>query len=201
MQKERRQFSIEIGKCDGFVKLSSQAQALYFQLCLSADDEGFTSQIEICMFMAHAQESNLEELTKRRFVYVFNNEDSRVAVIKHWWTNNYIREDKIVQSTFAERAKVFIKDTGVYTLDSNNGTALPQRKNKQGTAKGRSGGSQGSDPRCPSRDGPVHRPLHTGDNPIQSNPIQSNTKQSNPIKPIENNSSNESLIEDDDIPI
>jgi len=195
MQKTRRQFSIEIIRCDGFIAMSSGAQALYFQLMGSCDDEGFTSQVEICKFLAHASDNDLQELIKRRFVYVIENDGVKVAVIKHWRLNNYFREGQAKPSTFAERAQVYVKPNGNYTLDSSEGqplvqkrqwslskTQTPSQKPHAGTpARSESlaqcAGAPRSNPiqgtnvpntsNTPSKDSVLH-------NPIQSNPTQTN---------------------------
>ena len=124
MQKTRRMLSSEIIKCDGFISMSAAAQALYVHLVLSCDDEGFTSSIELCKFMAHATDEDEEMLVKRRFILQIPNENGKVTIIKHWLMSNYAKSG-IVQSQFTERSKVFVKPNGNYTLDPEEGKPLP----------------------------------------------------------------------------
>ena len=127
MQKKRGQFSIEIVRCDGFVSMPATAQALYFQILASCDDEGFTSQLEMCKFMAKASDKDVEILVKRRFIFQLGDDgdgNKTITVVKHWRMNNYFREGKADPSSFAERANVFVKPNGNYTLDPSEGTPL-----------------------------------------------------------------------------
>ena len=129
MQKERRQLSIEIIRCDGFVSMPATAQALYLHLVMSCDDEGFTSQLRMCMFLAHANDKDVEILIKRRFILQITNDgEPTVTVIKHWRKNNWINGKRIIKSEFTERSLIYVKSNGNYTLDSKEGMPLTDSK-------------------------------------------------------------------------
>ena len=207
MQKARRQFSVEIIKCDGFISLPATAQALYLQLMMSCDDEGFTSSIELCKYMAHATDADEQALIKKRFIYQFESDDVKVTVIKHWWMNNWIRKDKIVKSAFSERSKVYIKANGNYTLDPTEGQTLDNLKavirqtgDSQEAVEGLSDGSQWSETSGKKKS-------KTKKEETQSNQIQSNVIQSNPTNPIQRNltelnpSQSTTTDEDEELPI
>lgn len=146
MQKERRQFSIDIIRCDGFVSMPAPAQALYLQLVMSADDEGFTSQMEMCKFLAHANDEDEKMLIDREFIYQFQGANRKVTVIKHWRKNNWIRNEKVVKSEFSERSLVYVKPNGNYTLEQSEGAPLDNK----GAAKGLSTDCLATAERLPS---------------------------------------------------
>ena len=77
---ERRMFTKKITDDDLFASLSSSAQALYLHLSMSADDDGFSNQVSIAMFRAHASVQDLEALLEKRFLLQF---DNGVIVIRH----------------------------------------------------------------------------------------------------------------------
>lgn len=175
MQKTRRQFSVEITKCDGFIAMSAGAQALYLQLLGACDDEGFTSSIALCKYMAHATDEDEAELVRRRFIFVFESDGVKVAVIKHWRMNNWIRNERVTESSFVERSKVYVKPNGNYTLSADEGVPLDNSEavNCQPDV-------------CQVSDNPLtsnKRESKTKRKPTQSIPIQTNpyTNQSNPI--------------------
>ena len=139
--KERRSFSIEIVKCDGFVDMSAEAQALYLQLVMSCDDEGFTASTNVCKAFAHAGDKAEKELVDKEFILQIKANNRKVTVIKHWKTNNYFRDGKAKPSAFAERAQVYVKPNGNYTLDPSEGQPLvseeqrPSSKRQQALSK------------------------------------------------------------------
>ena len=134
MQKKRFQLSLEIIHCDGFVEMTPPAQALYMQIVSVCDDEGFTSQLNMCKLFAHASDVDVQELVDKEFIFLLGDK-RKVAVVKHWWMNTYMRDCKIVQSTFAERSLVYIKANGNYTLNPKEGKPLPNLDCDQKTSQ------------------------------------------------------------------
>ena len=49
---ERRMFTRKIIDSDAFTELPPSTQALYFHLCMNADDDGFNNKIRQAMFNA-----------------------------------------------------------------------------------------------------------------------------------------------------
>ena len=96
---ERRMFTKKITDDDEFSALSSSAQALYLHLSMSADDDGFSNQVSVSMFRAHASVQDLEALLDKRFIYQFEN---GVIVIKHWRMANALRKDRYSPTIFQE---------------------------------------------------------------------------------------------------
>ena len=114
---DRRMLTKKVTDDDNFLSLSASAQALYLHLSMSADDDGFSNQVSISMFKAHASVADLEALLARRYVYQFEN---GVIVIKHWRMANALRKDRYTPTAFQEElAQLKIKDNGSYTMVAN----------------------------------------------------------------------------------
>lgn len=125
---ERRMFTKKVTDDDNFMSLSSSAQALYLHLSMSADDDGFSNQVAISMFKAHASTQDLQALLEKRYIYQFEN---GVIVIKHWRMANALRKDRYTPTAFKEElAKLELKDNGSYTWLPNGcqsvANCLPQ---------------------------------------------------------------------------
>lgn len=110
---ERRMFSKKVTDSDQFIELSASAQALYFHLNQSADDDGFNNQIQNALFKAHASLDDLKVLMVKKFIIRF---ESGVIVIRHWRMHNTLRKDRYSPTNFREEfAKLGIADDGSYT--------------------------------------------------------------------------------------
>jgi hypothetical protein len=111
---ERRMFTKKIIDSDAFTELPPSTQALYFHLCMNADDDGFNNKIRQAMFNAHADRNDFNLLVSNRFIIPFN--DRGVIVIKHWKLHNYIQNDRYHKTEYVEeKAKLILKTNGVYT--------------------------------------------------------------------------------------
>ena len=189
MQKKRFQLSLEIIHCDGFVEMTPSAQALYMQIVSVCDDEGFTSQLNMCKLFAHASDANVNELVEKEFIFLLGDK-RKVAVVKHWWMDTYMRDAKIVQSTFAERSLVYIKANGNYTLNPEEGKPLPNLDCDQKTSQIPSRYRPSTDlerTTVSSRKAPARNPAHgPARSPIPSHPI-----------PSHNNTEEDKMIDDD----
>ena len=115
---ERRMFAKQITDSDMFTELPPTTQALYFHLCMSADDDGFTNKIRQAMFNAHADRNDFNLLITNRFIIPFD--DSGIIVIKHWHIHNLIRKDRYHETKYIEeKAALLIKENGAYTESDN----------------------------------------------------------------------------------
>lgn len=111
---ERRMLTRKVTDNDNFVELPATAQALYLHLTMSADDDGFCSQVAVAMFRAHAKKKDLELLVAKRYLLRF---DNGVMVIKHWRMANAIRKDRYEPTVYQEEAeRLTIKDNLSYTM-------------------------------------------------------------------------------------
>ena len=117
---ERRMFTKKITDGDIFTSMPPTTQCLYFHLCMGADDDGFSNNIRIAMFNAHATTDDFNTLVNKRFIIPF---ESGVIVIKHWKMHNLVRCDRYHETKFLEeKAQLVLKDNGVYSLDT---TGIP----------------------------------------------------------------------------
>lgn len=116
-------FTKKITDDENFTSLSSSAQALYFHLNQCADDDGFTNQISVSMFKAHASEDDLKVLLAKRYVIRF---ESGVLAIKHWRMHNTLRKDRYTPTSYQEELNLLgIKKNGSYTLNLDSAEWLP----------------------------------------------------------------------------
>jgi len=114
-------FSPDIVESDAFLDMPISSQALYFHLGMFADDDGFVSPRKI-MRMLGVSEDDMKILVTKRFVMPFQ---SGVVVIKHWRVNNLVRKDWYRETTYLdEKAQLYVKEKGAYTLDPAQGTPL-----------------------------------------------------------------------------
>ena len=106
-------FTNKITGADDFTSLPPTTQCLYFHLCMTADDDGFSNKIRQSMFNAHADQHDFELLVDKRFIIPF---ESGVVVIKHWKMHNLIRNDRYHETSYInEKAALVLKKNGVYT--------------------------------------------------------------------------------------
>lgn len=122
----KRMFSQTVVYSDAFVALPLSAQALYFQLSMAADDEGFLNSTQRLIRMVGAKQTDLKKLIDSGFVIGF---DSGVYLIAHWRVNNSIRADRLTPSAFfGEKGLVAVDRTSKYfRTDCVNGQATGLR--------------------------------------------------------------------------
>lgn len=108
----KRMFSQTVVCSDAFVTLPLSAQALYFQLSMAADDEGFLNSAQRLLRTVGAKQTDLKKLVDSGFVIGF---DSGVYLITHWKVNNSIRTDRFTPSVFfTEKGLVALDRTSAY---------------------------------------------------------------------------------------
>ena len=109
---EKRMFARSIVSSDAFITMSPTAQCLYFQLNLSADDDGVVNNPISIMRTVGAKEEDFGELVERKFLILL---ESGVYVIKHWNINNNIRADRKRESTYKkELSELKKQENGAY---------------------------------------------------------------------------------------
>ena len=87
---DRRMISAGVIGSDDFVELPCMAQALYFQLCCNADDDGFVNAPRKIARSIGADLAAIDALTMSGHLYMVDG----VAVIRHWLHHNQIRKDR-----------------------------------------------------------------------------------------------------------
>ena len=108
----RRMFHTDVICSDAFLELPFSAQALYIQLCMAADDDGFVNGARRIAGQIDAKSSDLEMLIQRRFLLEFE----KIIVIKHWRLANSLKNDRLRPTTYPEVAeKIYLKSNRIYT--------------------------------------------------------------------------------------
>jgi hypothetical protein len=108
----KRMFNSAIVESDAFLDMPLSTQALYFHLCMKADDDGFVNPKTVMKVLGSTHDE-LKVLIGKRFVLTF---DTGVVVIKHWVIHNLIRADLYQESLYQdERKSIGMKDNGAYT--------------------------------------------------------------------------------------
>ena len=90
-------FSKEITSSARFLKMPSETQALYFHLCMNADDDWVVEAFSVMRFV-WSPEDNLKLLVAKDFVKVLN--DDLVTYITNWKDHNLIRADRKIDSIY-----------------------------------------------------------------------------------------------------
>lgn len=121
---QRRMFSPQIVTSEEFLSMPVSSQALYFQLGMGADDDGFI-QPRIVMRMIGSNDDDLRVLLSKRFLLAF---EGGVVVIKHWLIHNLIQKDRYHPTRFVEEKKrLLIKGNKAYTeSDTSVNKMLPE---------------------------------------------------------------------------
>ena len=82
-----------------FLRLPASTQALYFHLCLNADDDG-VAEGYIVMRAAGCSEDDLQLLAEKNFIRILN--DDFVVYVLEWSEHNKIRADRKVDSIYKD---------------------------------------------------------------------------------------------------
>ena len=110
---QRRMFSKSIVKSGAFLEMPLSTQALYFQLGMEADDDGFIGNAKIIQRAIGAADDDMRILLAKRFILAF---DNGIVVVKHWKVNNYIQKDRYSPTLYQEEFKsLTVKENGIYT--------------------------------------------------------------------------------------
>jgi len=120
----RRMFSDEITSTDAFLDMPTSSQLLYFQLGMSADDDGFIANPKMIMRVTGASSDDLKLLIAKKFLLQF---ESGVCVVKHWRINNFIRKDIYKETKYLnEKSQLFVRENGSYSFNENGALPLPK---------------------------------------------------------------------------
>lgn len=129
----KRMFNLNIVDSDAFIDLSPEAQCLYFQLGMRADDDGIVDKAKRIMRIIGVEDAALQELVDKRFILTF---PSGIIVIKHWCINNNIRKDRKTESRYQdELATLTLKENGAYTEKNKNGCQKTDYKSENDSQK------------------------------------------------------------------
>ncbi len=121
---QRRMFSPQITESDAFIEMPLSSQALYFHLCMNADDDGFIKNPKSIQRLVGGKDKDYKTLADKRFIFCF---PSGVSVIKHWRMHNLLRKDRYKETVYVdEKATLYLKPDGAYTFDESQGVPVPK---------------------------------------------------------------------------
>lgn len=109
----RRMFSLDVVDTDKFLEMPTSTQALYFQLGMRADDDGFVSSPKRITSLVGASPDDLKLLVAKGFIIAFQN---GVIVICHWRQNNYVRCDRYTKSIHVDEMNSLSLENGIYCI-------------------------------------------------------------------------------------
>ena len=112
----RRMFSLDVIDTDVFLEMPLTTQALYFQLGMRADDDGFVSSPKRVLKMLDCKPDDLRILISRGYVIVF---ETGVIVITDWKANNLIKTDRYKKTRYQEEFKQLELRDGTYVKKAN----------------------------------------------------------------------------------
>ena len=108
---KRRMFSAEVICTDDFIELPATAQAIYLQLGMAADDDGFVANPKMISRSFRGGFTCLKTLIDKKYLIPF---DAGVIVITHWRLSNSIQRDRYTPTKFADEYKMLILEGNVY---------------------------------------------------------------------------------------
>ena len=92
-------FSLRIVNSARFLKMPSEAQLLYFHLCLGADDDGIVEAYTVLRKVG-VPVDNFKVLIAKEFVIPLNEDE--VTYILDWKEHNLIRADRKIDSIYKD---------------------------------------------------------------------------------------------------
>ena len=142
---ERRMFAKTIVLSDAFLDMPMSARCLYFTLGMLADDDGFVNSPKSIMRQCGSTEDDLKILLAKKFLLAY---ESGIIVIKHWRINNYLRNDRYIETKYTEeKAALVLDEKGTYHLGiPNNGIpSIGKDRIDKDSIKPPKGGAGGKD--------------------------------------------------------
>ena len=119
---KKRMFNIDIVGSDAFLDMDHESQALYLQLSMRADDDGFIGNPKTVVRIAGVSNAAFEELLQKRFILQFK---SGVVVVKHWKINNDIKKDRYAPTVYTDEFQMLsTKENKAYTERNVNVSTL-----------------------------------------------------------------------------
>ena len=114
---ERRMFAKSIVQSSKFLKMPVSTREFYFQLGMSADDDGVVEAWNV-MKLTNAHEDDLRVLVGKGYVTILDNEDL-IAYLNDWNSNNSIRSDRYHKGAY-KALKLRVLGTTSLHLDCND---------------------------------------------------------------------------------
>ena len=130
----RRMFSLDVVTTDKFRELTKKAQALYFQLGVLADDDGFLRGAKSTAKGFGYGIKALTELEENGYLIAF---PDNVWVMKHWKQNNYIRGDRYTETQYKEEKGKLFEENGIYHIKPEGNHLVYQTETQVSVGKDR----------------------------------------------------------------
>ncbi|MDT3844064.1 MAG: hypothetical protein LIV11_05775 [Bacillota bacterium] len=125
----RRMISREIICSDVFVEMPYVSQALYIQMIVNADDDGFVANPKQITRSIGANDESIQVLIDRGFVYTFK---TGIMVIKHWLAQNKVQADRYKPTKYAsEKNQLSVNAEKEYVLKEDNLVSIMDTKRIQ----------------------------------------------------------------------
>lgn len=152
-------FSKSVVSSDTFRQMPNRTRLLYYELCMSADDDGFVDSFTFTLRSVHATVTDTNLLISNDFIILF---DSGVAVIRHWKIHNSIQKDRYHPTKYlSERSMLHLDDRNIYCLNTAADSSeciqsvdkmdTEERLGKVSVGKGRLGqGRESKEPPAPA---------------------------------------------------
>ena len=96
---QRRMFDKSIISSARFLRAPIDSQALYFHLCLNADDDGVVEAFSV-LRLTNISEDNLKVLAAKNLVTILS--EDLLTYINDWTTHNRIRADRKIDSRYKD---------------------------------------------------------------------------------------------------
>lgn len=110
----KRMFNLSVISTDAFLEMPCSTQALYFHLCMRADDDGFVGSPKVITRTVGASDDDFKLLIAKRFILIF---EDGVIVIKHWRMHNTISRNRYTETAYIEDKQLLkVKSNNAYTL-------------------------------------------------------------------------------------
>lgn len=123
---QRRMFSKTVTQSARFLRLSATARLLYYDLGMSADDDGIVEAFPV-LRMTAASADDLQELEKSGHIAMLN--DDLVCYITDWQKNNQIKNDRYHRSDYYPLLLKYV-EYDLETRRKQNGTILEPQNSK-----------------------------------------------------------------------
>ena len=133
---KRRMFSLDIVDTDNFLDMPATTQALYFQLGMRADDDGFVSSPKKITRLINCSNDDLKLLMAKGYLIEF---DNGVMVITDWRVNNWVRPDRKQVTRFTKELQMLSLQDDVYTLQPSDNQVTTERHTEDRLGKDRLG--------------------------------------------------------------
>lgn len=115
---KRRMFSLDIVDTDKFLEMPATTQSLYFHLGMRADDDGFISSPKKVTKIVNCSDDDLKILISKGYVIPF---ESGIVVIRHWNQNNYLRNDRYIQTIYTDELSQLTLNNSTYDIVNPSG--------------------------------------------------------------------------------